>query len=150
MPIRSSDLDIMPASKRAFCLTTSFLRQPSPLDGFLAEEVSKGQFAITRDVNILMNQQRVSKYGLDSAVADIVSRVRYGSLSDKFSHLSDDDLASCVKSRYIQSPSELLDWSAYLESQLSNMEAAAAAEVRQQQEQQVQTVDSSDSGGSSE
>lgn len=117
---------------------------PSPLDSFMYEtyEQADGKVVhhLTRDVGILLNQKRISGNALETAVNHILSQVRVGSLSDQFSHLSDDALLSCIKSRYIQSPSELLSWSEYLQTQIAQMEAAdrAAMQQRQQQQQQQQ------------
>ena len=49
------------------------------------------------------------------------------------SKLSDEQLCSFVKSRFIQSPSELMSWSQYLMSSQDEMIAAAAAEKQAEQ-----------------
>ena len=152
MPTISSDFDFGVPFKVNHKIGGSEYYQPSPLDSFLIQEVgANGLCCICRDVNILLNQERIRNSGLDSAVNDILSRVRTSDISDRFSHLSDSELTQCIKSRYIQAPSELLDWSAYLESQLCKIEAAAAEAAQfQQQDTQGDAISSADSGGSSE
>lgn len=110
----------------------------SPLDAFIFDKVpvDDGEMIrVTRDVYILLNQKRITSQSLEAAAQAILANVRTGSLSDKFSNLSDSDLLSCIKSRYIQAPCELLDWSAYLESQLGRLESEAAEAIQQQQQQ---------------
>lgn len=50
------------------------------------------------------------------------------------SKLSDDQLCSFVKSRFIQTPSELMAWSQYLMSSQDEMVAAAAVVEKQSEE----------------
>ena len=50
-------------------------------------------------------------------------------MSDLRKKMTDDQLCSFVKSRFIQTPSELMAWSQYLMSSQDAMIAAAAAEV---------------------
>ena len=51
-------------------------------------------------------------------------------MSDLRKKMTDDQLCSFVKSRFIQTPSELMAWSQYLMSSQDAMIAAAAAEVQ--------------------
>lgn len=113
------------------------LYQSGPLDEFLTEELPFGDkkpcVHITSDVSTLLNQKRIDR-DLAPAVNEILSNVRSSDVSDKFGHLSDEEILSCVKSRYIQAPSELIDWSEYLQSQLGHLseQAQMAAEEQAQ------------------
>ena len=77
------------------------------------------------DISIILNQQRLTKE-LQPLVDDILSRSSSGDLSDSFPHLSDDDIISTIKSRYLQAPCEIRDWSTYLVNELKSLEADKA------------------------
>ena len=98
--------------------------EKSPVSKFLVDEVYDGDVVIKHygtDVGILLSQDRLSRE-LGPVLDSIVSNVRSGDLSDKYAGLSDDDLIRTVKSRYIQAPCEVRDWSAYLMSELDALE----------------------------
>lgn len=71
--------------------------------------------SLCRDIALVLDQKKAASYGLDAAINEMLSRVRQAPLSDSYSGLSDDDLISVIKSRYIQAPCELLQWSEWLE-----------------------------------
>jgi hypothetical protein len=76
---------------------------------------------------MLFNQERLDKMSAEAVVNHFNSlSVRNDSLAKLRAKLSDDELVSIVKSRYIQSPSELLSYSEYLVSSQSDAVAAAA------------------------
>lgn len=104
--------------------------QPSSLDGFLFQPHEVGTdghttLALRRDISLVLDQKKAASYGLDTAINEMLSRVRQAPLSDAYSRLSDDELISVIKSRYIQAPSELLQWSEWLENNLTAIEQAA-------------------------
>lgn len=72
-------------------------------------------FTYTTDIVMLFNQKRLDKMTRESLVQHFESlserNSKFASLRSK---LSDDQLCSIVKSRYIQSPSELMAYSNYL------------------------------------
>lgn len=78
------------------------------------------------DIAVLLNQQRLSKELLPIAES-VLNSVRSAELSDDYKDLSDDDVLSCIKSRYIQAPSEVQDWTRYLLAELDGLVAARAA-----------------------
>ena len=126
-PVSSADL---------FC---SEFRQASPVDQFMFEEREyDGQksYRLTSDICMLFNQQRLDRLSRESLLsyfADMaVNEPKFGDLRSK---LGDDQLISFVKSRFIQSPSELMAWSQYLMS--SSDEVIAELAAAQQQEQSV-------------
>ena len=75
------------------------------------------------DVSLLFNQERLNetlgrdgiKHFFDSLSSRSVP------LSELRKKISDDDLASLCKSRYLQSPSEILAWSEYLNNNYSDL-----------------------------
>ena len=73
-------------------------------------------YSISSDINLLFNQERLSNVlgrdGLKKFFDDMSSRS--SALTELRSKISDDDLAAMCKSRYLQSPSEILAWSQYL------------------------------------
>ncbi len=76
---------------------------------------------VTSDVYDLFNQQRISNLGAD-VVRDFIAR-NYplsSQVSDAISKMSDDDIMASIKPRNIQSYSELMEWSMYLNDQIEN------------------------------
>lgn len=89
---------------------------------------------LTSDIYMLFNQQRLDRMSKDRLLAYFENlSVTDPKMSELRSKLSDDQLCSFVKSRFIQSPSELMAWSQYLMSSQDEMIAAAAAEKQAEQ-----------------
>lgn len=75
----------------------------------------------TSDVYDLFNQQRISNLGAD-VVRDFIAR-NYpvsSQVSDAISKMSDAEIMASIKPRNIQSYSELMEWSKYLNAQIEN------------------------------
>lgn len=73
----------------------------------------------TSDLYDLFNQQRISNFGAD-VVRDFIAR-NYpisSAISDKISKMSDEEIIESIKPRNIQSYSELMLWSKYLNSKI--------------------------------
>ncbi len=105
----------------------AIVMEKSPVSNFLVDEIYDGDEIIKHygtDIGLLLSQDRLSRE-LAPVLDSIVSGVRSGDLSDKYAGLSDDDLIRTVKSRYIQAPSEVRDWSAYLMSELDALEVVS-------------------------
>lgn len=72
--------------------------------------------AYSSDISLLFNQKRLEdtlgRDGLKKFFDDMASRSP--ALTSLRKKISDDDLASMCKSRYLQSASEILSWSNYL------------------------------------
>lgn len=118
-------------------LRLSEFLENSPVNEFCYErlEVNGNEVVtLTSDIYMLFNQQRLDRMSRERLVAyfDNVS-VREPKMRELRSKLSDDQLCSFVKSRFIQSPSELMAWSEYLMSSQDEMIAAAAAEQQTEQ-----------------
>ena len=101
--------------------TVSVYRETLPVEDFYHQECCSldGTMCIEKltDIYMLLNQKRLDHLTLQS-FSDYMSRQSQhdNQLSALRSRCSDSDLLSFCKSRYIQSPSELLSWSRYLES----------------------------------
>ncbi len=101
--------------------------EASPLDSFIREEVVSGDVpsvTLTSDITMLFNQQRldkltqialVQKFDSLSKTSDALNQVR--------SKMTDEQLIQFVKSRYIQSPSELISWTNYLSANYDSVSA---------------------------
>ena len=118
-------------------LSQSEFIEESPVNEFLFQETEHDgvkSVTLTSDIYMLFNQQRLDKmsrerlvqYFNDLSVCDT-------QMSELRSKLTDDQLCSFVKSRYIQSRSELMAWSQYL---MSSQDAVIADIAAQQAAQQ--------------
>lgn len=75
----------------------------------------------TSDLYDLFNQQRIANFGAD-VVRDFITR-NYpvsSSVSEQISKMSDEEIMNSIKPRNIQSYSELILWSKYLQQQIDN------------------------------
>lgn len=100
----------------------------SPLfEDLLTEENSSANgdvfsVRVCNDISLLFNQQRLESLGREGIKQFLDSLTpKSPSLASLRSKISDADLLKVCKSRYIQSPSELLAWSSYLDSALSDI-----------------------------
>lgn len=76
---------------------------------------------ICSDLYDLFNQERISNLGAD-VVRDFVAR-NYpvsSAISEQISNMSDTEILDSIKPRNIQSYSELMQWSKYLEMRIDN------------------------------
>ena len=133
-------------SKELIC---SEFREESPVDQFLRQEIEVNgvpSVRLTSAIYMLFNQRRLDRLSRESLLSHFesmsVNEPKFGDLRAK---LGDDQLIDFVKSRFIQSPSELMAWSQYLMSSSDAVVAELAAAQQEQQSQQSQQ-----SSGSSE
>lgn len=143
---------VNPSPVSAKDMLCSEFRQESPIDQFLFEEFEFDgvkSVRLTSDIYMLFNQQRLDRLSRESLLSHFesmsVNEPKFGDLRAK---LGDDQLISFVKSRFIQSPSELMAWSQYLMSSSDVVVAELAAVQQEQQSQQSQQ--SSESSASTE
>lgn len=136
---------VQPSPVSSSDMLCSEFRQPSPIDQFMFEEREVDghkSYRLTSDICMLFNQQRLDRLSRESLLSYFselsVNEPKFGDLRSK---LGDDQLISFVKSRFIQSPSELMSWSQYL---MSSSDAVVAELVAAQQ--QEQSVDQSTGG----
>lgn len=98
-------------------LSISAFYEPSMIEAFLhyrhkAPGSSVESCRVTSDIYMLFNQQRLDRMTREALISHFNSlSVRDPDFSSLKSKLSDDQLISIVKSRYIQAPSELLAYS---------------------------------------
>lgn len=108
-----------PINKYIGFVSTEFY-QSSPIDSFLLNECKSsldGEMSvrITSDIYMLFNQQRLDKMTQSALLQHFDSQpINEPSMSALRSKLSDADLCKFIKSRYIQSPSELMAWTQFL------------------------------------
>lgn len=93
------------------------LYTPSPVDEFYFEEIvtSDGSIAlnISDPIYLLFNQDRINKLGSTAINQWLESLNKTSSYNELKSKCSDADLISMIKSRHIQSASELKSWLDY-------------------------------------
>ena len=116
----------------AVLITTEFYK-PSAVDGFLHVEMetpedTEKSIRLTSDIYMLFNQQRLDRMSRETLLQHFDAlQVKEPSFAAIRSKLTDDQLCTFVKSRFIQSPSELLNWSQYLVTTYGEEYAAALA-----------------------
>lgn len=118
--------------KGAVDLSKSEFYQPSMIDDFLFVKNKPPHsdcesVTLTSDITMLFNQQRLDKMSREALLQhfDAMS-VQNSQFADLRAKLSDDQLCSIVKSRYIQTPSELMAYSSYLVGAVGNELASVA------------------------
>lgn len=116
------------------------LYQPSPVDEFAFNEtiMPDGSTALSYSdpIYLLFNQQRLEKNG-SFAIQQWLQSLQTSSssqLSELRSKCSDEDLISMIKSRHIQSPSELKSWLDYCSSNIEQFNTELAT-LKEQQSQ---------------
>lgn len=103
-------------------LRISSFPAPSAMDNFICQKQvtpydDKESIRMTSDIYMLFNQQRLDRMSRENLVEYFNNMaVRDSSFSSLKKRLTDDQLISVVKSRYIQQASELFAWSKYLNS----------------------------------
>lgn len=124
--------EIKPYNISSKDLRQSEFLENSPVNEFCFDRLDvngKEIVTLTSDICMLFNQQRLDRMSKDRLLSYFENlSVNEPKMRELRSKLSDDQLCSFVKSRFIQSPSELMAWSQYLMSSQDEMIAAAAAE----------------------
>jgi hypothetical protein len=100
------------------------LRAPSPVETFYKQEIpcpngTCDAVAYRTDIYMLFNQQRLDRMSLSQLSDWLDNQTPTSGLAELRSKMSDAQLHSFIKSRYIQSPSELMAWSEYIQSEFS-------------------------------
>lgn len=136
-------------------LKNSEFYQPSTLDSFYCRfrknPDGSESIRMTSDIYMLLNQKRLDRL-TNAALVDHFNQmsVRDSAMASLRKKCTDEQLCSLVKSRYIQTPSELLGWSEYLNTltgdQIQAVLQAEQDKVKQQQraqqpEQQAATAE---------
>lgn len=119
----------------------AILREPSPVDVFHVEHCkpsndSMESISLVDPLIMLFNQERLSNLGEMGATAFLDSLMqRESSLSELRKKVSDDDLCAMIKSRYLQTPSEVTAWCRYIQGNVDafNREVQALVESKKQE-----------------
>lgn len=96
---------------------------PTTLDSFLIADHkapfdTQNSVRVTSDIYMLFNQQRLDRMTREAVINHFNEMVvKDSSLQNLRDKMTDDQLMSVVKSRYMQAPSELLAWSRWLNAQ---------------------------------
>lgn len=98
------------------------LRCASPVETFYKQDVpvthgTADAVAYRTDIYMLFNQQRLDRMTLSQFSDYLDNQTPTLGLSELRNKMSDSQLHQFIKSRYIQSPSELMAWSEYLSSE---------------------------------
>lgn len=109
------------------------LYEGTPVDFFLSQQVDENLFAVTNPLIMLLNQKRLSSVP-DQVLENWFS---VGALPDNYrDKLTDEQRFDLIKSRYIQSPSDLKAYIDYLDntilSEKAKVEAAAYAKKQEE------------------
>lgn len=142
-----NELALMKREKHPSMSINTHLREASPVDDFyvVEEEItypdgSKSKVKSYRDpIYELFNQQRISRIGSTGLEQWIKSMMVINSnpLSELREKCSDSELLSIMKSRYCQTPSEVMNWARYLNSNLSELEKEVSLARERQKELEV-------------
>lgn len=123
-----------PNNVNSAVLSVSEFVEPSPLHNFMFQDImcnGEKSIRLTSDIYMLFNQRRLDKLTRIQLVEYFDSlSVSEPKMSELRKKMTDDQLCSFVKSRFIQTPSELMAWSQYLMSSQDAMISAAAVEVQ--------------------
>lgn len=122
-------------------VSNSNLRETSPVDEFYCAEQECSDLdkpiKVYRDpLYELFNQTRLAKLGTTALDAWIKSMMvtKDNPLSELREKCSDSELLSIMKSRYCQSPSEVMNWARYLKNNLQEFEKEVSLARKQQEE----------------
>lgn len=101
-----------------------------PTESFRFEKLGTDEFEYVRirsDVSMLLHASDMAKkYGTGFVQSMIdMRRPKSSSIQSQMDQMSDEQILNTVKSRHLQSPSELLAWSEYLMSQAKDIEDEA-------------------------
>ena len=118
-------------------LRHTVLREASVVDEFYKESITNADgsksVSFLDPIYILFNQQRLNSLGTTAAQSFLDSlQPQSDSLAELRKKCSDDDLMKMVKSRHLQSPSEILAWCRYMESNVDKFNVELQELVRQQ------------------
>lgn len=142
------------AAKLEFCHSCDsdniIIREKSVVDEFYFETRLNSDgtesVCVSDPIRVLFNQQRLDEIGATAVKAFLDGlQKKNDSLAELRSKCSDEDLMQMMKSRHLQSPSEILAWCRYMESNISkfNTEVQKLVAAEQQQQTTEKTDDTS-------
>lgn len=115
-------------------------RTSSVVDEFYFERVfcedGSECVACVDPIVVLFNQERLVGLGETGAKAFLDSfQQRTDSLAELRKNCSDEDLISMMKSRYLQTPSEIVAWCRYMESNIDKFNSEVQSMIQANQEE---------------
>ncbi len=115
------------------CMTNVVTMEKSLVHEFYVEEQVSNEdgspmLQVSDPIYLLFNQQRLNSIGAGAAQMWIqqMSAAASNPLAELRKQCSDDDLLTLVKSRHIQSPSELLAWAQYMTANMDKFQSEVA------------------------
>lgn len=121
-------------------LDCTILCSPTPVTQLLLDNCTEikdtNVWFKNSDIDLLFNQQRLENLGIDQ-INNWLSSLSSSQSSAIKGKFSDDELIALCKSRHIQSPQELLNWSQYLTSQYENIKLDEQEQQEQQEQQDI-------------
>lgn len=110
------------------------------IEGLNVIEISSGStvrgYKIVSDISLIFDQKRLESLSSDS-IRSWLNTLQGGTSEPALSGLTDNQLMMFIKSRHIQSPSDLKAWSDYLISVGSDLHADADALLNEIEEQRI-------------
>lgn len=123
--------------------------QPSLVSSFYKEESISSEsgepIVVYHDpIYMLFNQQRLSKLGAGAVEMWLqqMNQSKANPLAELRKECSDEDLVSMIKSRYLQSPSEILSWSRLMLSKMDEFKSEVAKLVASKEVKQPSATES--------
>lgn len=120
--------------------------QPSLVTSFYKEEsvcVESGEpILVYHDpIYMLFNQERLSRLGSGAVELWLnqMNQSRVNPLAELRKECSDEDLVTMIKSRHLQSPSEILSWSRLMTAKMDEFKSEVAKLVAEKQVSEKQT-----------
>ena len=120
------------------------LREPSVVDEFYINKMTNpdGSESVQHvdPIFVLFNQQRLESLGTSAAQYFLDSLQQPNdSLTELRKKCSDEDLLKLIKSKYLQSPAEILAWCRYMDANIEefNKEVQTLIEAQKQEQEKV-------------
>lgn len=134
---KKATLLVLPKDYQPVNVRFAKFREQVTYEPLLTEDIGNGTFIYVSDVSLLFNQQRLDRMSLQALQAKLDEQVNAGNkgLSELRKNLTDAELQKFIKSRYIQSLSELQQWTNYLARTESNLVDAIKSEAGKQASQ---------------
>lgn len=120
-------------------LVTSFYKEES-----ISSESGEPMVVYHDPIYMLFNQQRLSKLGAGAVDMWLqqMNQSKANPLAELRKECSDEDLVSMIKSRHLQSPSEILAWSRLMTSKIDVFKSEVAKLVASKEVEQPSAPDS--------
>ncbi len=137
---------IPPVTLRNYDMVNTNMYKASPIDQLpldtVTDEEGNTLHVIQNDIALLFNQERLNNLGEDNVKKFLDSLTpKSNALAELRKKCSDKDLVNLCKSRYLQTPSEILAWSNYLNNNYSTLVNEIRVEAEQKQLEQQQQVE---------